>query len=89
MPVSKGIACERVAGITSSRVGTPIEERLKLAKSGAGVVDMESYETTGGRNQGRRSDYCLRAVSDPFDQRMPDFNRALKPDGDLDGWKAL
>jgi hypothetical protein len=31
----------------------------------------------------------LRAVSDPFDQRMADFNRAPKPDGDFDGWKAL
>ncbi len=35
-------------------VGTPIEEKLKLAKSRPGVVDMESYETTAGATRARR-----------------------------------
>jgi hypothetical protein len=31
----------------------------------------------------------LRVVSDSFYRKLPDFNRALKNDGSLDGWKAL
>jgi hypothetical protein len=31
----------------------------------------------------------LRVISDSFYRKLPDFNRALKADGSLDGWKAL
>ena len=31
----------------------------------------------------------LRIVADSLEQRMPDFNRALRAEGDFDGWKAL
>lgn len=87
--ISKGLPCERAVGITSPRVGTPIEEKRVLAKSGASVVDMESYEIIAAATQAGVPITVLRIVSDSLDQRMPDFNQALKPDGDFDGWKAL
>lgn len=40
---SSKIHCDRVVGITSRRIATSRNERLELAKSGATVVDMESY----------------------------------------------
>ena len=86
---SKGVRCERAVGITSPRVGSPIEEKHALARSGASVVDMESYEIIAAATKAGVPIIVLRVVSDPLDQLMPDFNQALKPDGDFDGWKAL
>lgn len=86
---SKGVPCEPVVGITSPRVGTPVGEKLSLAKSGASVVDMESYEILAAAIQAGVPITVLRIVADAADQEMPDFNRALKSDGDFDGWKAL
>jgi len=86
---SKGVRCERAVGITSPRVGTPIGEKHALAKMGATVVDMESYEIIAAATSAGVPITVLRVVSDPSDQLMPDFNQALKPDGDFDGWKAL
>ncbi len=86
---SKGVPCERVVGITSPRVGTPLGEKLTLAKLAAGVVDMESYEILAAATQAGVPITVLRIVADSVDQKMPDFNRALKSDGDFDGWRAL
>jgi hypothetical protein len=87
--ISRGMPCERAVGITSPRVGTPIQEKLTLVKAGASVVDMESYEIIAAATRAGVPITVLRVVSDPLDQPMPDFNQALKPDGDFDGWKAL
>ncbi len=86
---SKRLKCERVVGITSPRVGTPLAEKTALVHSGASVIDMESYEIIAAATQAGVPITVLRVVADPADQKMPDFNRALKPDGDFDGWKAL
>jgi hypothetical protein len=64
-------------------------EKHALAKSGASVVDMESYEIIAAATRAGVPITVLRVVSDPLDQLMPDFNQALKPDGDFDGWRAL
>jgi nucleoside phosphorylase len=85
----KGIPCERAVGITSPRVGSPIDEKHALARSGASVVDMESYEVIAAATRAGVPITVLRVVSDPLDQLMPDFNQALKPNGDFAGWKAL
>ncbi len=86
---SKGVRCERAVGITSPRVGAPMGEKHALAKTGATVVDMESYEIIAAATRAGVPITVLRVVSDPLDQLMPNFNQALKPDGDFDGWKAL
>src|SRR2546427_6406045 len=86
---SKGLNCEQVIGITSARVATHLDQRLALAQSGATVIDMESYEIVAAANRARVPVSVLRVVSDSLDRKMPDFDRALKPDGDFDGLKAL
>ena len=48
---SKRLKCERVVGITSPRVGTPLAEKTALVHSGASVIDMESYEIIAAATQ--------------------------------------
>jgi nucleoside phosphorylase len=80
----KEIPCKSVVGITTGRVATTREEKKELAASGAHVVDMESYEIVAAANRVRVSVAVLRVVSDGLDRPMPDFNRAMKPNGDVD-----
>jgi nucleoside phosphorylase len=86
---SKGIVCESVVGITSNRIATSKDARAQLAAAGAGVVDMESYEIIAASTQAGVPISVLRIVSDSVDQDLPDFNQAMKPNGDFDGWSAL
>jgi hypothetical protein len=60
-----------------------------LAKSGAVVVDMESYSIVSAAAGAGVPVVVLRVVSDSLDTEMPDFNRALNAQGALDGRKAL
>jgi nucleoside phosphorylase len=87
--VSRGIPCERVVGITSPRIAVTKDDKLALAKSGANVVDMESYEIVAVANQAGVPAAVLRAVSDSLDRKMPDFNRALNDDGTPNARKAV
>src|SRR5215471_1769723 len=85
----QGITVDRVTGITSPRIATTKADRLALAKSGAGAVDMESYPILSAAEHAGVPPVVLRVVSDSLDTEMPDFNRALNPQGALDGRKAL
>jgi Phosphorylase superfamily len=86
---SGGMICERVIGITSPRIAATRADRLTLAASGAGVVDMESYEFLSVAERARVPAAVLRVVSDSIDSTLPDFNYALNADGALDGRKAF
>ena len=86
---SNGLACQQISGLTSSRVATRREDRLAFARLGALSIDMESYEIIAVANRLRIPAAVLRVISDSLDRKMPDFDRALKPDGDFDGIKAL
>jgi nucleoside phosphorylase len=86
---SSGVVCDRVVGVTSSRFATTPDQRSALAQYGAAVVDMESYLILDAAVAAGISAVVLRVVSDSFYRKLPDFNRALKADGVLDGWKAL
>jgi hypothetical protein len=81
--------CERVIGITSPRIAVTRADRLTLAASGAGVVDMESYEFLAAAERAGVPAAVLRVVSDSIDSTLPDFNDALNADGALDGRKAF
>jgi nucleoside phosphorylase len=83
------IPCEWVVGITSARIATTREERLLLAKSGAAVVDMETYPIVRAAAEIGVPVVVLRVVSDSMDRELPDLNRALNDAGGLDGRKAL
>src|SRR5437899_179265 len=77
------IQCDRVVGITSSRIATTREERTALASCGAAVVDMESYFILERAAAARVPAVVLRVVSDSINRRLPDFNRALDDGGAL------
>ena len=86
---SGGMTCESVIGITSPRIAVTKADRLMLGASGAGVVDMESYELLAAAERASVPAAVLRVVSDSIDSTLPDFNHALNADGALDGRKAL
>jgi nucleoside phosphorylase len=86
---SSGIACGRAMGITSPRIATNREQRLALAKTGAPVVDMESYSILEAAAAAGIPGAVLRVVSDSLDRVLPDLNRALDESGGLDNRKAL
>jgi len=86
---SRSITCDPVIGITSSRVAVTKEDRLALARSGASVVDMESYEILAVAVEAGIPGAVLRVVSDSLETEMIDFNRALKPDGTVDQWQLF
>jgi nucleoside phosphorylase len=83
------IPCDWVVGITSARIATTRDERLLLAKSGAAVVDMETYPIVKAAAEIGVPVVVLRVVSDSMDRELPDLNRALNDAGGLDGRKAL
>jgi len=86
---ASSIQCDRSVGITSPRIATTRDERLALARSGATVVDMESYSILNAAATAAVPAAVLRVVSDSIDRELPDFNRALNDAGALDGRKAL
>lgn len=87
--VSRGILCDPVVAITSPRIAVTKNDKMTLARSGANVVDMESYEILAASAQAGVPAAIVRVVSDSLDRKMPDFNRALNEDGALDGRKAV
>ena len=87
--VSGKIPCDPVTGITSARIAVTIEEKVALARSGAKVVDMESYEILDVAAQAGIPGAVLRVVSDSLEREMPDFDRALGQDGAVDRWKVF
>jgi nucleoside phosphorylase len=86
---SSSIRCDRVRGITSPRIATTRTERQMLAKTGAAVVDMESYAIATVAAAAGIPVAVLRVVSDSMDRELPDLNSALNESGGLDGRKAL
>lgn len=86
---SRRITCDCVTGITSGRIAASKDEKLALARSGAAVVDMESYQVLTAAVRIGVPAAVLRVVADPLDTDMPDFNPALDANGGLIGSKAI
>ena len=85
----RNVACTTVLGITSPRVATNKGDKLQLAATGAQVVDMESYAILSAAHKLGIPTIIVRVVSDSLDRRLPDFNRALNPDGTFNNGLAL
>jgi nucleoside phosphorylase len=83
------VSCDRVTGITSPRIVSNKSEKLALARSGASVVDMETYQVLSVAARVGVPAAVLRVVADPLDTDMPDFNSALDANGALVGSKAI
>lgn len=79
----------RVTGITSPRIASNKGEKQVLARSGASVVDMETYQVLSAASSADIPAAVLRVVADPLDTDMPDFNSALDTNGGLIGGKAI
>ena len=86
---AQNVSCRSVIGITSPRVAITKDDKLRLARSGAQVVDMESYDILMAAQECGVPAAVVRVVSDSLDRRLPDFNRALNPDGSVNNCKAL
>ena len=86
---AQNVPCRSVIGITSPRVAITKDDKLRLARSGAQVVDMESYDILMAAQECGVPAAVVRVVSDSLDRRLPDFNRALNPDGSVNNGKAL
>jgi nucleoside phosphorylase len=85
----EGMECARVVGITTHRIATTTQEKLDLAQSGASAVDMESYEVVAAATARGIPSVVLRVVSDSVERALPDFNRVLKPNGEVNPWALL
>jgi hypothetical protein len=86
---AQNVPCRSVIGITSPRVAVTKDDKLRLARSGAQVVDMESYDILLAAQECGVPAAVVRVVSDSLDRRLPDFNRALNPDGSVNNGKVL
>ena len=82
----RGLACKPATGISSSRIVQADQDRERLARTGAAVVDMESFEVAACSAAAGIPVAVIRAVSDSPGSRMPDLNRALNPGGDFNRW---
>ncbi len=79
------IRCDAGAGhlwlVTSPKVADGAEKRRLASAYGAALVDMEAAAVA--RLAGMRGIpfYCIKAVSDGFGEKLPDFNHFLARDG--------
>ena len=80
--------CCRITSPTA-RIATTKGEKLSLAKSGAEVVDMESYEIVATALKARLPVAVIRVVSDSLDRKIPDFNFALDGNGEINSLSLL
>ena len=86
---AQNVVCRSVLGITSPRVACTKDDKLGLAGTGAQVVDMETYEVLSAARKFGVPAVVVRVVSDSLDRKLPDFNRALNPDGSVNNGMAL
>lgn len=84
-----GITCDRVVGVTSPRIACNRSEKLPLARAGASVVDMETYQVLSAAQRASVPAAVLRVVVDPLDTNIPNFNSALDVNGGLAAGKAF
>jgi len=86
---AQGVACRSVIGVTSERIAITKDDKLWLARTGAQVVDMESYEILSAARKAGIPATVVRVVSDSLNRKLPDLNRALNADGSVNSGKAL
>jgi len=77
------VPCREVTGISGARIASTRLDKQRLAQLDAEAVDMESYEVVAEANRRGVPAVVLRAISDSFEREMPDFNRALNPEGEF------
>ncbi len=82
--------CQAVGGqgasvgvlVSVDRVAGTVEEKARLRESGADAVDMEAAGVAAKARQLGLPFFCVKAVSDSFDEPMPlDMNQMRTPEG--------
>jgi nucleoside phosphorylase len=86
---AKNINCRSAVGVSTPRIATTKDEKLTLAKSGAEVVDMESYEIVAAAIQARLPVAVIRVVSDSLERELPDLNVAIQENGEVNSLQLL
>jgi nucleoside phosphorylase len=86
---ASGLSCFLGAGVTVDRIITRAREKVSLGmRYNALAVDMETYEVLAVCALYDLPATALRVVSDEAGSDLPDFNRALKPDGRMSIWRV-
>ena len=79
--------CDAGAGklwlATSPKVADEAEKRRLAATYGASLVDMEAVAVARLAAMRSIPFYCIKGVSDGFDEKLPDLNRFLAPNGQV------
>jgi adenosylhomocysteine nucleosidase len=80
--------CDAGAGerwlVTSPIVANEAEKQRLAATYKADLVDMEAAAIARLAQMRGIPFYCIKGVSDGFHDRLPDFNRFIRPDGQFD-----
>ena len=75
--------------ITSPRVADEAEKRRLTLSYNASLVDMEAAAMARLAAMRQIPFHCIKGVSDGFNDRLPDFNRFLSPDGQMQLGKLI
>lgn len=79
-----GTRAGKVTGLSLNRIVIRSREKVALGLScGAGAVDMESFDIVSACSGASVPVAVLRVVSDSACRDLPDFNRAVRPDGTM------
>jgi adenosylhomocysteine nucleosidase len=80
--------CDADAGdrwlVTSPIVANEVEKSRLAASYRADLVDMEAAAIARVALMRGIPFYCIKGVSDGYDDRLPDFNRFIRPNGQFD-----
>ena len=80
--------CDAGAGerwlVTSPIVANEAEKQRLASAYNAGLVDMEAAAIARLAQMRGIPFYCIKGVSDGFHDKLPDFNRFIRPDGQFD-----
>jgi adenosylhomocysteine nucleosidase len=67
--------------VTSPRVADEMEKHRLAATYAAGLVDMEAAAIARLAQMRGIPFYCIKGISDGYNDQLPDFNRFIQPDG--------
>jgi adenosylhomocysteine nucleosidase len=70
--------------VTSPRVADEVEKQRQATAYGADLVDMEASAIARLAQMRGIPFYCVKGISDGFTDKLPDFNRFIRPDGRFD-----
>lgn len=86
---ASGLSCFRGAGVTVDHIVTRARDKISLgSRFNAVAVDMETYDILAVCGDFGLTAAALRVVLDEAESELPDFNRALKPDGQMSKWRT-